>query len=141
MAVIERDMALMITEFFCQDDEYKQQIFFERIAEKLSFERKKEILFEVLKTGYADWWEKYKDLRSELSVVQEFRNKLAHSTIDVSEEALARPLEDGIGFIQWKKGEAITELVFDDLVVKANMASSALTEIKQLLSFRPIRAA
>jgi hypothetical protein len=72
----------------------------------------------------------------DLQRLQEFRNKLAHSVVDVSDTALARPFELGVGFVQWKAGEPITEKEFDDWVVRANMVLGTLDEIKMLLPYK-----
>ena len=53
----------------------------------------------------------------------------------MSEEALKRPIEEGIGFIEWEEGAPMTERQFNDWEVKANMVSSCLSEVKRLLPF------
>ena len=136
VAVIERQIAVILTEYFCSVDEAKRELFFEKVAERISLQRKKEILIEIVKTDYPRYWEENKEILENLQVIQEFRNKLAHSVVDVSEEALARPIEEGVGFVQWKKGRPITEHEFQDLNVKANMVRSALNDIQHLLPFK-----
>lgn len=56
--------------------------------------------------------------------------------IDVSDEALARPIEEGVGFIQWGKDRPITDSEFEDWEVRANMVSSTLSDIKRLLPYK-----
>ena len=56
--------------------------------------------------------------------------------IDVSDEALSRPIEEGVGFVQWKKGKPITDREFENLEVRANMVISTLSDIKNLLPFK-----
>ena len=110
-------------------------MFFTEIAEKTSLQKKKEILFDIVKADYPRFWEENAEHLKELQVIQEFRNKLAHSIVDVSEEALSRPLEEGIGFLQWKDGRLVTDREFDEFVVKANMVLSVLGDVRQLLPF------
>jgi len=136
VAVIERDIAAILTEYFCRIDEEKRELFFSKVAEKLSLQKKKEILIEIVKADYPRYWEKNKQFLNNLQQIQEFRNKLAHSVLDVSDEALARPLEEGVGFIQWQKGNPITDDEFQEWEVKANMLSSTLSDIKSLLPFK-----
>jgi len=62
--------------------------------------KKKEILIEIVKADYPRYWEENKEFLNSLQRIQEFRNKLAHSVLDVSDDALERPLEEGVGFIQ-----------------------------------------
>lgn len=84
---------------------------------------------------YEGYWVENKAILRGLAEIQHFRNRLAHSVIDVSDEALSRPISDGVGFIQWKKGEPVTDGEFDEYIVRANMISSALTDIRELLRF------
>ncbi len=136
VAVIERDIAAILTEYFCIIDEAKRELFFFKVAEKLSLQKKKEILIEIVKADYPRYWEENKEFLNSLQQIQEFRNKLAHSVLDVSDEALARPLEEGVGFIQWQKGAPVTDEEFQDWEVKANMLHSTLSDIKRLLPFK-----
>jgi len=141
VAVIERDIAIILTEYFCTTDENKQKLFFLKVAGKMSLEQKKLVLIEIVKNDYPSYWEQQKQFLNDLRNIQEFRNKLAHSVLDVSDEALLRPLEDGIGFVQWKEGKPITDSQFNDWVVKANMISSTLSDIKHLLPYKKLPSA
>lgn len=38
VAVIEREIAVIPTEYFCTEDDQKRQLFFERVAERLSLQ-------------------------------------------------------------------------------------------------------
>jgi hypothetical protein len=136
VAVIERDIAAILTEYFCTTDEAKRELFFTKVAEKLSLQKKKEILIEIVKADYPRYWEENNEFLNSLQQIQGFRNKLAHSVLDVSDEALARPLEEGVGFIQWQKGAPVTDEEFQDWEVKANMLHSTLSDIKRLLPFK-----
>lgn len=136
VAVIERDMDVILTEYFCTTDENKRELFFGKVAGRLSLQRKKEILIDIVKIDYPRYWEENKETLNNLQDIQELRNKLAHSVIDVSDEALARPIEEGVGFIQWREGKPITDREFEDLEVKANMVIGTLSDIKQLLPFK-----
>lgn len=136
VAAIERDIAVILTGYFCTEDEEKRALFFTKVAEKLSLQRKKEILIDIVKNDYPRFWEEHKQFLMDLQNIQELRNKLAHSILDVSDEALSRPIDEGVGFVQWKKGEPITDAEFEDWEVRANMVSSTLSDIKDLLPFK-----
>ena len=136
VAVIERDIAVILTEYFCTKDENKRELFFETVAERLSLQKKKEILIDIVKNDYPRYWEENKEILTYLQNIQEVRNKLAHSVIDVSDEALSRPIEEGVGLVQWRKGAPITDREFEDLEVRANMVISTLSVIKGLLPFK-----
>jgi hypothetical protein len=136
VAVVERDIAKILTEYFCTVDETKRELFFEKVAEKLSLQRKREILIEIVKNDYPRYWEKNNKFLTDLQQIQEFRNKLAHSVLDVSDDALARPLKDGVSFVQWNKGVPIKDEEFQEWEVKVGMLSSTLLDIKKLLPFK-----
>lgn len=136
VAAIERDIAIILTEYFCVPDDEKREIFFARLTDKLSLENKKSIIFELIKIDYPNYWDENRDILTALNEIQEFRNKLAHSTIDISVEALERPIEEGVSFLHWKKGDPITDLFFEEMEGKANMVLSALSDVKQLLPFK-----
>jgi cell division septum initiation protein DivIVA len=106
------------------------------VAEKFSLNSKKELLIDIVKRDYPRFWEENKQFLSNLQEIQEFRNKLAHSIVDVSDEALRRPLEDGIGFVQWKQGKAITDEEFQEWELKATMVDTVLADIKALLPYK-----
>lgn len=136
VAVIEREIAVILTEYFCTEDESKREIFFQNVAQRLSLQRKKEILVEIVKRDYPRFWEKNKEFLIDLQKIQEFRNTLAHSVLDVSDEALLRPPEEGVVFIQWGVGVPVAGEEFEDWEVRANMLSSTLSDIKRLLPFK-----
>ncbi|HAD30542.1 MAG TPA: hypothetical protein DCE77_03090 [Methylophaga sp.] len=141
VAVIEREIAVILTEYFCTNDEDKRELFYTKVAEKISLQKKKEILIEIVKTDYPIYWEQNREFLNNIQQIQEFRNKLAHSVLDVSDEALMRPLDEGVGFVQWNKGAPITDNEFQVWDVKANMLLSTLLEIKRLLPFKQSRLA
>jgi hypothetical protein len=136
VAVIERDIAVILTEYFCTEDEFKRDLFFNKVAGKFSLNQKKDILIDIVKSDYPRYWEEHKQFLIDLQSIQEFRNKLAHSVVDFSDEALCRPIEKGVGFVQWKKGAPITDKEFEEWEVKANMIYTVLIEIKRLLPFK-----
>ncbi|MCX5806409.1 MAG: hypothetical protein NT010_10145 [Proteobacteria bacterium] len=136
VAVIERDIAVILTKYFRTQDENKRALFFNKVAERLSLNNKKEILIDIVKNDYPRYWEENKQFLMDLQKIQEVRNKLAHSTVDVSDEALGRPIEEGIGFVQWGEGRPITDTEFEDWELRASMVSSALADIKTLLPFK-----
>ncbi len=136
MAVIEHDIAEILTDYFCRDDPDKQHLFFERIACRLSLEEKRNVLTAIVKADYPSYWDDHASFLKDIQQLQVFRNKLAHSILDVSDEALARPPEAGVGFVQWKGGEPVTEHELDNWCARANMIAGTLKEIRMLLPFK-----
>ena len=138
VAVIERSLAIILTDYFCTSDPSKREIFFKDIVTSHSFSSraKKDILVKIVKRDYPRYWDENKTILKDMDDIMTFRNKLAHSIIDVSADALSRPIEEGIGFIDWKEAEPITDKQFNDWEVKANMVTGCLSDIKRLLPFK-----
>jgi len=143
VACIEHDIAHILTEYFCTSDPGKRKIFYSDIVTRafFSLNRKKDILMKIVQADYPLYWEEYREVLSAFQEILEFRNKLAHSRVDVSDEALDRPIKEGVGFTDWKDGRPITEEEFNDWEVKANMISSCLTDIKRLLPYKQVKQA
>ena len=136
IAVIERDMAIILTDYFCTADEDKRALFFEHVAGKLSLEKKKRILIEVVKRDYPYYWNENKETLRDLQKIQEFRNKLAHSVIDTTDEAIAKPINLGVSFVGWNDGIPVTEIDVQEWKARAIDVASKLSEIKSLLPFK-----
>jgi hypothetical protein len=140
VACIEHDLARLLTDYLCSPDESKRILFYENVATKFSLEEKKRLLLKIVEADYPNYWEEHEGILKSLSEIQTFRNKLAHSIIDVSDEALARPLDQGVGFVQWQKAKPVTEREFEEWDVKAGMVLSCLKEIQTLLPFKQRRS-
>lgn len=138
VAVIERTIALILTDYFCTSNEEKRHLFFTQVVNGYSFSLsvKKDLLVKIVKKDYPKYWDENKHILRTLDEIISFGNKLAHSVVDVSEQALARPIEEGIRFIEWKEGKPITDMEFQDWEVKAGMVNDCLSDIKQLLPFK-----
>lgn len=141
VAVIERDIALILTDYFCTVDEEKRKLFFKRIATGhfFSLKVKKDVLFEIVRSDYPRYWTENKAELKYLDKIIEFRNKLAHSIVDVSDEALSRPLEQGIGFVEWNTGRPVTDGEFEDWDLKTASVLECLSGIRMLLPFKEKR--
>lgn len=138
VAVIEHKLALLFTDYFCRDDDEKRRLFFERVMKPMSLDRKKKLLVDIVKADYPRYWDEHQEILKNIDKLREFRNALAHSILDVSDEALERPLKEGVGFVQWQKGEPVTEEAFQEYEVMANMVSGALNDIKLMLPYKQL---
>jgi len=135
VACIESKISRILTVYFCADNKEKQELFFETMLIVLSLEQKKALLIKIIKKDYPRFYKENQRILKDLDNVQTFRNKLAHSVIDLSDDALKRPAIDGVGFMQYEKGKPITEKEFQDWIVKTNMISSCLIDVFALLPF------
>lgn len=138
VAVIERDIALILTDYFCTSCASKRQIFFDNIVTKGFFglRSKRDVLYRILKQHYPRYWEDNQKQLKAFDEIADFRNRLAHCVVDVSEEALSRPIEEGVAFIDRLDSDPITEDRFNSLEVMTNMLSSCLSDIRRLLPFK-----
>jgi hypothetical protein len=136
MAVIEYELSAILVEYFCRADEEKRELFSTDVVGRMTFEAKRALVSVIVKGDYPRYFEENRALINDLQEFQALRNKLAHSVVDVSEAALARPLTDGIGFIQWKNAQPITEIEFNDWDARATTSYGLLRDIRQLLPFK-----
>lgn len=66
--------------------------------------------------------------------IKVFRDMLAHSILDMNEDTISRPIEEGISFIEFQIGKPITDEEFEEWEIKVNMVSSDISSLKSLLS-------
>lgn len=137
VACIEHDLAHILADYFCPNSDARREVLYEEILTSGSFSlnHKKKVFLKIVKRDYPRYWDNNEQILSAFDQIQTFRNRLAHSKIDVSDIALMRPLNEGIGFTDWNDGKPITEQEFDDFCVKANMIGTCLIEIRRLLPF------
>ena len=137
VAVIDVKISEILTAYFCNDNKKKGLLMSEVFSNQAYGLRTKIRLLETIVKRDFDFYIKdnaclFKDLES----LREFRNDVAHATIDVSEKA-HKNADKEVGFVFYKNGERKTKIVSfkkaDDYRVKANMVSGRLTEIGRLL--------
>lgn len=143
VACIERKMATILTAYFCRDCPQKRKLFFDGIvtASFFGLRAKKSILVRIMKQDYPGYWDREEEAFKAFNAfddVADFRNRLAHCTLDVSEVALKRPVDDGISFINRDDCSPITDRDFNDFEVKANMIYSCLHDIERLLPYKEV---
>jgi hypothetical protein len=137
VAVIEKDIAQIISHYFCKEE--RRDVFFSEIAtaEFFSYRNKISILKEILQKDYAFFLEEHPDLTKELGEIGEFRNILAHATLDVTDNALRRNPKDGVGFVSFQDGERVvkvfTEGDFNDWNGRMGTVSSYIEDLKAIL--------
>ena len=108
VAVLDTYLAEIITDYFCKKGQRKD-LFFSEIAtgQHLSLRNKKDILWKIMNIELKPYLKDYKDLNKKIDSILIFRNKLAHATIDVSEEALSVDKVIGVGFVEYKDGKRV----------------------------------
>jgi len=127
-AVIDEKISAMLANMFPSED--KRHPFTKR-----SLEKKRQMLFKKIQENCSWYWNENKQHLEPLEEIIKFRNTLAHSVPDLTEEALERPIGDGVVFAGWNKGKPVTDTYFNEAVVKTTMVISCLSDINRLLSF------
>jgi hypothetical protein len=140
LACIESKLDHWLTDYFSASSIGKRKLLFEEIITKIQIGRKKKILLKIIQTDYPIYWKEHETILRELQNIIDFRNGLAHSLLDVSDSALARPASEGIGFSDWKNGLPITDREFDEWRVKANMIYSCLGDLDVLLPWKQVQS-
>ena len=134
-AVNERQIAQIITWYFC--DERRRDFFFSEIATSyfFSLRAKIDILSKILKTDYEFFLDEQPDFLKDVNEMKYFRNLLAHATLDLSDKALSRDPRKGVGFLQFHDGKrevkVVTEEDFNNWNATCGMVSSFLSTFEQ----------
>lgn len=76
VAAIEREIALILTDYFCTLDEMKREIFFKDIvtAQFFSLNSRKEVLIKIVKDDYPFYWDENSSVLRSLDEIISFRN-------------------------------------------------------------------
>ncbi len=140
VAVIEKEIAHIISHYFCKEE--KRDVFYSEIAtaEFFSYRNKVSILKKILQKEYDFFWKEHSNLTKELGKIGDFRNVMAHATIDVTDDALRRHPKKGVGFVSFQNGQRIvqvlTEADFNDWNGRMGTVSSDIDDLKRILGIR-----
>ncbi|HVW96506.1 MAG TPA: hypothetical protein VHA56_11115 [Mucilaginibacter sp.] len=104
-AIIEKLMEWYISYHFCQDLVRSYEMIDFLLGDRfVSFESKRSAFELLLKTHKKSEWQKSKDILSKLTSIQTERNRLAHLTVLVDNEAVDKFKHDGsIAFVKFKE--------------------------------------
>ena len=102
----------IIAQHFCPEVE-KRYMFFSLVLSggSLSFSSKTRIFRSIMKMCYPDLLEKFPELKVSLEKIRKFRNRIAHSMLDSSEEFLDRGYEDRIRVEFYKEGKMRKQVI------------------------------
>ena len=119
VAVIERELAEVI-------EAYEHRNGPLNVPAPRSLEQKRVLVTTLLKEQYPSFLQREGCYLQDLQKIQQFRNKPAHSCVDVSPTALSRAMDHGIGFAEWNDGAPVTDEDMDAWCARAMMVSSTL---------------
>jgi hypothetical protein len=103
-AWIEVLLTDIVSHYFCAQKR-RRMFFFTEVAAGLSFRSKTSLLHKILKYEFPELLTKHPRLRERLDSFREFRNLLAHSHLDTSEQSLAKRKPDEVLFVKYKAGK------------------------------------
>ena len=144
VAVIDVKIGEFLASYFC-NDEKRRALFMSEITTNQSFalRTKVNLLKKIVKSEFDFYLEEYPEIFNELEKIRKFRNELAHATIDVSDKALERGPEIGIGFVFYKNGKKHVKVISpkqaEDYHVRTNMLLSNLTNLLRLIGINTYR--
>ncbi len=142
LAVIDVAVSRLLAAYFCQNAERRNLAFSDVFVSPLRLEYKARLLERIVKKEFAWYLEKdhSQHLFSDLKDLREFRNTLAHATIDVSDKALTKDPKQEIGFVYYKNGERavkqVTREMADKFEIKANMVHTGMIELGKLMGVK-----
>ena len=136
-ACIEAELSDLIGEYFCPDPDRRARLDAHVIQTGMfTLDRKLQILKTIVREDYPRRWAEDAEIWQRFARVTKLRNGLAHSRVDTSAEALARPLTEGIGFEKYENGKPITAGRFNEFEVDACMILSYLREMHVLIPYK-----
>lgn len=132
--VIERLIDDIISRHFCPED-YRFHLLFSLVATELTFHSRIKTLKTVLECCYPELLGKHPNLIKDIKKIKEFRNKIAHSMLDSSEDFLEKEYDDRIRLEFYRKGEKKYLVVKKDDIMERLKACSqvvlALVDIQR----------
>lgn len=141
LAVIDVGVSRLLAAYFCHNDDRRDLAFSDVFVSRLRLEYKARLLEKIVKKEFG-WYltDHTPNVFKDLHEVREFRNTLAHATVDVSDEALAKDPAQEVGFVYYKDGQRkvkqVTAETGERVQVKANMVYSSLIELGRLLGVK-----
>ena len=136
-AVLELEIARLITAYFCEDSA-RRDFFFSEVAtgQSLMFAAKIKLLTKILKRDFRLYLEGHPQLLIQLDAARKYRNDLAHATLDVSDASLNKTEVDGIGLVFFRDGEQqvrfVTLTESEERQAEINVLISAARELQML---------
>jgi hypothetical protein len=137
-AVLELEIARLITAYFC-DNSARRDFFFSEVAtgQSLMFAAKIRLLTKILKRDFHPYLDGHPLLLGQLDSARKYRNDLAHATLDVSDAALGKTDVDRIGLVFFRDGEKqvrfVTLAESEERQLEINTLISYARELQMLL--------
>lgn len=129
-SMTEFSIGTIIADHFAENLEKRNLMFSLFISANLSFASKRQILMHVLRRDYKEIEADYPDLEKRLKKLTEFRNRVAHSFPDVTDDYLAKKYTDRIRLVYYQKGlRKHLEITFAHAQTKIREFASTLVQV------------
>lgn len=137
-AVIDTQLAEIISHYFCRDEE-RRALFMSDVATSqfFSLRMKEDILKKIIRAECRPYLDQNPGIFKEFVSIRLLRNDIAHAIIDVSDEALIRGPASAIGFVSFKDGKRhvrqITQAESEDFNGRTGSLLGNLGDIARIL--------
>ena len=102
--ILEMLLAQILSKYFTNDEEMEKSLN-SFVFDRMQLSSKFNLLKKILKIKHIKVWNKYQKDLKEIGELIEFRNNLAHSILDSSNEYIESLKEKGTNFIETNKGD------------------------------------
>lgn len=111
---IESLIESIISCHFCPDED-RSRLFESLIMNNtdFTFSSKIKILEKLLKKYYEDLFDRYPKIINDANKIRRFRNRIAHTGLDLSKKAWAEKRSDRIRLVYYKDGERKEQIITD----------------------------
>lgn len=131
---IEWLIADILTAHFASFKDKHNQLFSYVIQPEIWLKKKIELFKKILDTYYPELSKKYPDLISNLEDINNFRNRIAHSNLDYTDDFINKNYTDRVQYIYYKDGGLKKQMIKKDEFHKKLVICSQT--IKQLLQIQ-----
>lgn len=129
--ILEKDIEEVIGKYFTINED-RAIDFLLMVLDRLTFDSKISILDLILKKTFSETYnKKYEKLFTELRIVKENRNIMAHNIVLVSDDYI-KPIKQGIGFVNYRNSvnvEWYDKGVFELLMKRINKCVEVIRDI------------
>ena len=132
-AWIETLLGDILASYFCSD--VNRRVLFSEVANDMRSSTKAALLEKILQHSFPQLREAHPRLKKRLDSLRTFRNRLAHSHIDTSEDALAAKKFDEVTFVFYEdeemKRQCVTRADAKRRATEANQLQNDLLDIQR----------
>jgi len=127
----------VIASHFESKNKEKQSLLISLVISQLSFNAKIRIVVQLIQTYYPEIQKEFPDIENRLESVRNFRNKMAHYSIDSRTESAMKYAGKKLSLVFHKNGkkhyEVIDKKSFEEKITLAQQVTADLAEIDEII--------